>query len=642
MRTLDRNSTIHGEMAEDRSHPCPDPHAQDALLPQTVSLGDVPAQVTVADAASGPNLSSQDTVALASQPGTRPSVESLAPLSSMSSLSIGAVIGEGGMGVVRAAVQRSLDRTVAIKTTLPAATGRDAERMLQEAWVTGFLEHPGVVPVHDILRGEDGAPVVVMRRIRGATWEALRSDEAWAKKEGARDLLEQNLRIFVRVCEVVEFAHAKGVLHRDIKPANVMLGSFGEVYLLDWGLALALSEDTAQHLPRAGMSKDLAGTLAYAAPEMIGAIDAPLSETTDVYLLGAVLYEMAVGRAPHDKSTVTLTLESIAASPPAIPPLVPSRLGAICRRALAKDPAARHEGVGPLRRDVLAFLRLRDSEHVVIQAQNALGALRAACAEDGARRRIYDLYGECRFAFREALHMWPESEEAKSGLIAAATLVIEHELARDPRVALALLEEAPELSSDLADRVRVAVASDAKERDKLTKLARVHERHTGKRARQVYFALLGIGWTASQFADPIGPFTHRRYLIGTLLQLPLVGIGYFVARDVMNTLFNRRLVGAVALMLVAQAGYFFCAEALGFNLLATRAMQIGLWAVIAACITTFLEKRAWPTVVGLIIGLPIVVRWPHLRALTGAACSLIVTINVALIWRARSAAETSD
>ena len=147
--------------------------------------------------------------------------------------------------MVRSATQRSLGRTVAIKTTLPDASPAQAELMLQEAWVTGFLEHPGVVPVHDILRGADG-PVVVMRRIRGATWEALRVDEDWARAQGARDLLEQNLRIFVRVCEIVEFAHAKGVMHRDIKPANVMLGSFGEVYLLDWGLALALSDEAAE------------------------------------------------------------------------------------------------------------------------------------------------------------------------------------------------------------------------------------------------------------------------------------------------------------------------------------------------------------------------------------------------------------
>ena len=346
-------------------------------------------------------LSSGDTVALERRP-TRPASEgsdgseppkALDPRSSLSSIAIaiGDVIGEGGMGVVRTAIQRSLARTVAIKTTFPDATAKEAERMLQEAWVTGFLEHPGVVPVHDILRGEDGAPVVVMRRIRGATWEQRRDDAEWARAQGARDLLEQNLRIFVRVCEVVEFAHAKGVIHRDIKPANVMLGSFGEVYLLDWGLALAIGEEAAQHLPRAGLSRELTGTLAYAAPEMIGAIDVPLAEHTDVYLLGAVLFELATGRPPHDKPTVTLTFESIASSPPLVPAAVPARLGAICARAMEKQRlrARRHRGrarpriaARRVRRRRYATANLRSLRRVPLCLQRS--AAHVAGERDGA------------------------------------------------------------------------------------------------------------------------------------------------------------------------------------------------------------------------------------------------------------------
>ncbi len=591
--------------------------------------------------ARGDTIATDNTLVLGTDPTSieQPPPSSLDPSASLSSIAVGEIIGEGGMGVVRAAVQRSLARTVAIKTTLPDASARDAARMLQEAWVTGFLEHPGVVPVHDILRGAEGAPVVVMRRIRGATWEERQRDDEWARAEGARDLLEQNLRIFVRVCEVVEFAHAKGVMHRDIKPANVMLGSFGEVYLLDWGLALALGDEAAEHLPRAGMSRDLAGTLAYAAPEMIGAVDAPLSEHTDVYLLGALLFELAAGQPPHDKPTVTLTFESIAKSPPVVPASVPSRLGAICARAMAKEPSKRHARAGDLRRDVLDFLRVRDSEHVVAQGERALESLRALCGEGGTRRRIYDLYGECRFAFREALHMWPENEAARTGLEAAATLVIDHELQRDPRVAAALLDEAPEVAPELVTRVREASLAETKERDRLAKLARVHDQTTGLRARQIFFVFLGLTWAASQFADDLAPLTHVRFAIGSLLELPLMFVAWLVSRDMMKTLFNRRLIAAVVVMLLAQTAFFLSAQSLGVELKSARILQLGLWATVAASLTAFLERRFWAMTVGFIAALAVTLKWPHLRPIAGALSTLAVTVNVALIWRRRPPRE---
>jgi hypothetical protein len=434
-----------------------------------------------------------------------------------------------------------------------------------------------------------------MRRIRGATWEALRADEEWARTRGARDLLEQNLRTFVRVCEIVEFAHAKGVMHRDIKPANAMLGSFGEVYLLDWGLALALNDEAAEHLPRAGVSRDLAGTLAYAAPEMVAAVDAPLGPHTDVYLLGAVLFELATGHPPHDKPTVTKTFESIAASPPVVPADVSPSLAAICARALAKEPSARFADAAALRRDVLAFLRLRDSEHVVLQAQRALDGLRAACRDAGERREIYDLYGECRFAFREALHMWPENETARKGLEAAA--------------------------------------AETKERERLAKLVHVHDQDTGLRARRIFFVALGVSWAASQFADPLGAVSHLRFAVTSLLELPLLLFAWVIARDMMKTPFNRRLMSAVAVTLVAQAGLFLTTYALGVDLQSTRIIQLGLWATIAALLTSSLERRFWPMTLGIVAALAVTVRWPHLRPLAGAFASLLVTANVVAIWR---------
>jgi serine/threonine-protein kinase len=579
-------------------------------------------------------LSTDKTVSLADARGSGHRPPDLGPLASVSALAVGAVIGEGGMGVVRTAVQRSLGRTVAIKTTHPGGPPDHAARMLQEAWVTGFLEHPGVVPVHDILRSSDG-PVVVMRRIRGATWEDKELDEEWARAQGARDLLEQNLRIFVRVCEIVEFAHSKGVMHRDIKPANVMIGGYGEVYLLDWGLALALTDETAARLPRAGPSLDLAGTLAYAAPEMIAAVDASLAEHTDEYLLGAVLFELATGHPPHAQPTLTRTLESIAASPPAVPAAVPSRLGAICARAMAKQPADRHGGVGHLRTEVLAFLRLRDSEHVVAQAERALEALRSECASvhGGVRRRVYDLYGECRFAFREALHMWPENETARTGLVTSATLVIERELARDPRVAVALLEEAPELAPELVARVERAAADERDEREGLSKLARTLDQQTGHSARRVFFVLLGLSWTASQFADRFGaPLTHMRFALSSLVGLPLLAVAWMISRDMMKTLFNRRLLAVVGVLMVVQSVFFFCALSLGVDIVSARVLQVGLWATVSACLTVCLERRFWPMTLAFALALAVTVRWTELRAIAGAISSLTVTLNVLAIW----------
>ena len=555
---------------------------------------------------------------------------------SMSSLSVGEVIGEGGMGVVRSAVQNSLDRNVAIKIAHTSADGTFGRRMLAEAWVTGYLEHPGVVPVYDIVRTETGDPVVVMRRINGATWEERIADAGWAASQGARDLLEQNLRTIVRLAEIVEFAHAKGVIHRDIKPANVMLGSFGEIYLLDWGLAVATSDEAAVHLARASTIRDMGGTLHYAAPEMIGLADAHISEATDVYLLGAVLYEIARGRAPHDYPTAPRTFESIAASPPTDWADVPPRLAAIGQRAMQKLPTNRYSTVAAFRRDVLDVLRSRDSEHVSAGARRALTALVEACKERGARRKIYDLYGECRFGFREALRTWPGNEEAAAGLETASTLVIEHELVRDPRVASALLDDAQNISPDLIARVRRAVAADAEERAVHSRIAHDHDQMLGRRTRVAIFGAFGVAWAASQFAaERIGPNTHLRFAIGSLIQLPLLGFAWWVARDRSRNLFNRRLFWAVTLTVLAQSAMFLSAPQLGIDVLAARTLQMGIWAVVAASVTLLLERRLFPMTIGLVIAFVFAVQYPEYRSLAGGFATLGVTLNMIVIWSRR-------
>jgi len=171
-------------------------------------------------------------------------------------------LGEGGMGVVELAHQRSLQRDVALKRVRPDAPPHVVAALLREAMFTGYLEHPSIVPVHALGRDEAGRPVMLMKRLEGVSLEALLDDSAhpvWARAGG--DRLATVLEIGRKLCDAIAFAHSRGVLHRDLKPANVMLGAFGEVVLLDWGIATRVGERHA--------AGSIAGTLAYMAPEML-------------------------------------------------------------------------------------------------------------------------------------------------------------------------------------------------------------------------------------------------------------------------------------------------------------------------------------------------------------------------------------
>ncbi len=206
-------------------------------------------------------------------------------------------LGEGGMGVVHLATQATMGRHVAVKTLRAGAGDLDATlRILREAWITGALEHPNVVPVYDVGVDASGAPIIVMKRIAGSAWCDLIADTGEiAKRFSVGDPFEWNLRILASVCNAVHFAHSRGILHRDLKPENVMVGAFGEVYVLDWGIAVSMDDDPSGRLPLASQATEIAGTPCYMAPEMLLGDPTALSPRTDVYLLGAIFYEIFAG-----------------------------------------------------------------------------------------------------------------------------------------------------------------------------------------------------------------------------------------------------------------------------------------------------------------------------------------------------------
>lgn len=243
-------------------------------------------------------------------------------------------IGAGGMGTVWEAEDGELGRTVAVKTLDDG--DRDSplgQRLLQEARVLARLEHPGLVPVHDVGTLPDGRPYYVMKIVRGS-----RLDE----HVSAVSSLSERLRLFYRLCEPVAFAHARGVLHRDLKPQNVMAGPFGEVLVMDWGLAKVLGEKevraAGQNPGAAGLTGAgvVLGTPGFMAPEQSAGDPGAIDPRSDVYSLGAILEFLRNEPGLSDRGN--------------------RRLSAIVAKAMAPLPDERYPDVPSLMADVAAYL----------------------------------------------------------------------------------------------------------------------------------------------------------------------------------------------------------------------------------------------------------------------------------------------
>jgi serine/threonine protein kinase len=247
---------------------------------------------------------------------------------------IGTLIGEGGMGSVYLAHDRELDRDVALKVLRdPAPTMEERERLLREARILASLEHPGIVPIHDVGTLSDGRLFYVMKRVRGE-----RFDDFVRAPHSRTELL----RAFLQLCDAVAFAHAAGVIHRDLKPQNVMLGAFGEALVLDWGVAKA---SRARSPVIESAASTAAGTPGYMAPEQMNGVS---DERADVYGLGGLLFFLLTGQHPSAGTTTDRQWPSGCN--------VPSPLRAICERARAEVQTARYQSVASMAADVVNYL----------------------------------------------------------------------------------------------------------------------------------------------------------------------------------------------------------------------------------------------------------------------------------------------
>ena len=299
----------------------------------------------------------------------------------------------GGIGRVWLAHDNNLGRDVALKELRPerAEEATLGARFLQEAQISGQLEHPGIIPVYELVRPrDDRQPFYTMRFVKGRTLSEAVRDYHDRRLAGQADPLELPtlLNAFVTVCNAVAYAHSRGVIHRDLKGQNVVVGDFGEVVVLDWGLAKVVGRPEGEvHAPAVVLDEvgadsghtvqgQALGTPVYMAPEQAaGRLDL-IDRRTDVYGLGAILYEILTGAPPFQGESTEEVLRKVREEAPAPPhqfwPEVPPALEALCLRALAKHPADRPPAAADL---VLEVQGWQESERR--QAEEALRASEA-------------------------------------------------------------------------------------------------------------------------------------------------------------------------------------------------------------------------------------------------------------------------
>lgn len=301
----------------------------------------------------------------------------------------------GGIGRVWLARDSQLGRDVALKELRPeqADSAIVEARFLREAQVTGQLEHPGVVPVYELARQpHTRQPFYTMRFVKGRTLSEAASAYHQKRRAGQAESFEflTLLNAFVTVCNTIAYAHARGILHRDLKGQNVVLGDFGEVVVLDWGLAKFMDGSTPDTAPLTGDSGPSAsdseqltvqgqmlGTPAYMAPEQAAGLSDELDRRTDVYGLGAILYEILAGRPPFLGADTREVLRKVREEEPQPPrqlnPDAPAALEAVCLRALAKQPADRYDSAGALAQEVQHWQEVqRRQAEEALQASEAL------------------------------------------------------------------------------------------------------------------------------------------------------------------------------------------------------------------------------------------------------------------------------
>lgn len=364
--------------------------------------------------------------------------------------------GKGGMGIVYRSLQRSLDREVAVKQMKPdlADSESDRHKFLTEAVITGQLEHPNIVPVHELGLAGDGLPFYAMKYVIGDDWE-----------DRLKKLTEQeNLNILIQVANAIAFAHSRNVIHRDLKPGNVRLGSFGEVLVMDWGLAARL--DREGEIPPAGTPLYMAPETALEYLDHVNqqAVGGSKPRSTrrikagtysDIYLLGALLFKIVTGKAPHSGKTPFECLRN-AAKNRIVKVERSSELLDIAYKAMATNPADRYRAVPEFVDALKAYQAHSQSILIARRAAEDLADVEEQKNAPGVNSTAtYAIFSSAQHGFQNALDLWSENRKAKELLAKCQRHFAETAYSNgDYDLALSLLDGADEVDTELVSNIR--------------------------------------------------------------------------------------------------------------------------------------------------------------------------------------------
>ena len=343
-------------------------------------------------------------------------------------------IGEGGMAVVYSATQSSLKREVAIKMLKNKQTSSSVEQFTAEAMVLGELDHPNIVPVHMVGRDQNKRIFFAMKKVLGQPWHYLLNPSRIKSETKKAEIIEratsmslvEHLDIFQKICDAVAFAHSKGIIHRDLKPENVMVGAFGEVLLMDWGLAADTQDETREYrkgIPKIEIS-GIAGTPAYMAPEQVSCKGEDLGDWTDIYQLGGILYEILTKHPPHNIKTdkwkdAIKHIEKGIITPPserAPDEIIPVELENIVLKALSPDPEDRYQSVMDIQIAVSHFLSGEANRNESVEIAEAVemdfNSLKTKIISGRETVDEYNLLAELQAKIQHSIALWQKNRHA--------------------------------------------------------------------------------------------------------------------------------------------------------------------------------------------------------------------------------------